>query len=153
MRRVRASIKVGRRGEKNKEIKGIQGAGAQRGARLRPCDPTFKLYLVSNTSASPQQPPSLTQTTRSLLYSPTPKSLITIQQPKGSWHFSTQNHTVASQFTWKKNPKSLKSPTPPNCPGFLWPALPLLILTQPHCLHCFSLNPSQGLCTGCSLCL
>ena len=36
MRRVRASIKVGRRGKRNKETKGIQGGGAPRGAGLRP---------------------------------------------------------------------------------------------------------------------
>ena len=36
MRRVHASIKVGRRGKRNKETKGIQGGGALRGARLRP---------------------------------------------------------------------------------------------------------------------
>ena len=36
MRRVRASIKVGRRGKRNKDTKGLQGGGALRGARLRP---------------------------------------------------------------------------------------------------------------------
>ena len=36
MRRVRASIKVGRRGKRNKGTKSIQGGGAPRGAGLRP---------------------------------------------------------------------------------------------------------------------
>ena len=36
MRRVRASIQVGRRGKRNKETKGLQGGGAPRGAGLRP---------------------------------------------------------------------------------------------------------------------
>ena len=36
MRRVGASIKIGRRGKGNNETKGIQGGGAPRGAGLRP---------------------------------------------------------------------------------------------------------------------
>ena len=35
MRRVHPSIKVGRRGKRNKEIKGLQGGGVLRGAGLR----------------------------------------------------------------------------------------------------------------------
>ena len=36
MRRVRASIKAGRRGKRNKGTKGLQGGGAPRGAGIRP---------------------------------------------------------------------------------------------------------------------
>lgn len=68
---------------------------------------------------------SISHPTGSLLHYRPQKSLISIQQPKGSWHFSTQNHTVVSQFTWSQKPKSLWSLAPNNCPVYLWPALPL----------------------------
>lgn len=63
----------------------------------------------------------------SLPYSLTPSNLISTQQPKGSWHFSTQNHTVSPQFTWNKEPESLAYRAKHQLTAdYLWPALPLL---------------------------